>query len=295
MPRPASRTFELRARRRVSRLKSRRQPIAHAAIPLLGVALLSSAVELVGRPKPVMLVTAPVPAAAIPPAPAATTPIWLSRPAIIYADGNVLSYRAGPTRTGVMGLRTATSNACPAADGGRGAIPWGDGETAITLFFTADSTAGHWSHEFTLWRQVTDSMPVPMVRHVRRDGHQPFLEYRYVVPTDDGEDSLAVVPHAYLPISRRDTVANRVDVRALRAVEWHFLVAAPEADRPKSQKHPTTDHANDTDAAVRVDFVTPLPAVTQLDRRACRAVTRDPPVLARDAERSAGEPRLVTG
>jgi hypothetical protein len=197
-------------------------------------------------------------------------------PAVIFADANILSYRSdlsepAPTelsaafhgrRESPLGEMVASSDACPAVDGSTGAA---DRESTITLFFTADSGATHVSGEFTLWRQVNDSSPVAMVRHVLRDGRLPFLEYRYVVPTDGGVDSLATVPRGLLPISRRDTVSSVVDVRALRAVEWHFLVPLDSATRPR---------------IARVHLVTSLPAVSQLDRHECRETSHDPPLLA---------------
>jgi hypothetical protein len=204
-------------------------------------------------------------------------------PAVIFADANILSYRADQSDGYVAGLRSAvypdpadgstmqeyharasltTIDACQADDDGSST----DHEVTITLFFTADSTPTHVSGEYTLWRQANDSAPVALVRHVLRDGRQPFLQYRYVTPNDAGADSLALVPRSLLPISRRDTVASVVDVRALRAVEWRFLVPFDSTTR--------------TSRIARVHLVTSLPAIGQLDRHECREVLRDPPLLA---------------
>jgi len=202
---------------------------------------------------------------------------------VIFADANILSYRADLSDPGPAGLNTvrragpqgdvgrpggperatmATSDACPADNAGN---PSSDRESTITLFFTADSGVNRVSREYTLWRQVNDSAPVATVHHVLRDGRLPFLEYRYVVPTEGGADTLATVPRALLPISRRDTVSSVVDVRALRAVEWHFLVPLDSASHPR---------------IARVHLVTSLPGISQLDRHECREVSRDPPLLA---------------
>jgi len=197
-------------------------------------------------------------------------------PSVIFADSNILSYRTESPDDGLSGLRTsvafvpspgwhprtafAAADACPADDIA------GATEVTITLFLTADSSASHVAGEYTLWRQVNDSAPVAIVRHVLHDGRQPFLAYRYILATSAGTDSLATVPRSMLPISRRDTVAAAVDVRTLRAVEWHFLVPF--------------DSATHTPRIARVHLVTSLPPVDQLDRHECRAVLNDPPRLA---------------
>jgi hypothetical protein len=201
-------------------------------------------------------------------------------PAVVFADGNILSYRTDlPNESG------SALNAVDGSGAHRRAqlAPWGrstaidacaagnvddtasDHQETITLFFTGDSVAGRASGEYTLWRQTNDATPIPLVRHVVRDRRHPFLEYRYIVPGGTDEDSLGLVPSALLPISLRDTVASVIDVRTLRAVEWRFLVVAD----PTSHTSPPT----------RVHLVTSLPAIGELDRRECRATVHDDALL----------------
>ncbi len=202
-------------------------------------------------------------------------------PSVIFADASTLSYRtslideapdaqavarsASPERApGGAGTAVLTAlGACLASDSGGSAH---DQDMTITWFFAADSSAPRASHEYVLWQQRNDSAPVPLVRHVLRDGRRPFLDYQYVTPSGDGADSIAVVPRTMLPISRADTVATPVDVRSLRAVEWHFLVVLDSSVHPAHM--------------ARVHVLTSLPAIDRLDRHECRASAKRQPILA---------------
>jgi len=214
-------------------------------------------------------------------------------PSVVFAGPTVLSYRtddadanppwlnsvsvSGSSRAdGEIGdglLHAAAIDACPADDDEAGAPR----DVLITLFFTSDSASAQRTGDYTLWRQRNDSTPVPLVRHLQRDGSRAFLEYRYVLPSGTGDDSLAVVPSVLLPISRRDTMATAVDVRALRAVEWHFLVRVAPPGLPSRM--------------VRVQVLTSLPPMNQLDRHECRAPVESLPLLATAG--SPAPPRIV--
>lgn len=205
--------------------------------------------------------------------------------AVIFADANTISYRK-PTPDGALTqtraaadrwvgphppsersplARTAAVDACPADDPDTRA----GHESTITMFFAPDSATAHVAGEYVLWRQANDSAPVVLVRHVLRDGHRPFLAYKYAVPTGSGVDSLAAVPRDVLPISRADTTTGSdVDVRALRNVEWQFLVILDTTSHPER--------------IARVNVVTSLPAIDRLDRHECR-------------ERGRVRPRLTSG
>jgi hypothetical protein len=202
-------------------------------------------------------------------------------PSVIFADASTLSYRtslideapdvqavvrsASPDHvSGDAGIAVHTAlGACLASDSGGSAH---DQDMTITWFFAADSSAPHASREYVLWQQRNDSAPVPLVRHVLRDGRRPFLDYQYVTPSGDGADSIALVPRTMLPISRADTVATPVDVRSLRAVEWHFLVILDSSVHPAHM--------------ARVHVLTSLPAIDRLDRHECRASAKKQPILA---------------
>jgi hypothetical protein len=192
--------------------------------------------------------------------------------AVIFADANTISYRRptpdgatmqaraaadrsfGPRRPleGSPNVHFAAVDACPADDpDGRSSH-----ESTVTMFFAPDSGTAHVTGEYVLWRQANDSTPVVLVRHVMRDGHRPFLAYKYAVRTGTGVDSLAAVPRDVLPISRADTAGTQVDVRALRDVEWRFLVVLDAASHPEH--------------IARVHVVTSLPAIDRLDRHECR-------------------------
>jgi hypothetical protein len=201
--------------------------------------------------------------------------------AVIFADGSTISYRK-PTPDGALmqtraaadrwsgprpssarpqRARPAAVDACPADDpDGRPGH-----ESTITMFFAPDSGTAHARGEYVLWRQANDSMPVVLVQHVLRDGHRPFLAYKYAVPTGSGVDSLALVPRSVLPISRADTTGAQIDVRALRDVEWRFLVILDATSHPQR--------------IVRVHVVASLPAIDRLDRHECRQRWRSRPLL----------------
>ena len=201
-------------------------------------------------------------------------------PSVIFADASTLSYRTGAiddtpetqaarnslrTPLGELGaMVTAAVGACLADDSDRSGR-----DATITWFFAADSGAPRGSAEYVLWRQRNDSTPVALVRHVLRDGRHPFLDYQYVVPSGNGADSIAIVPRAMLPISRADTVATQVDVRSLRAVEWHFLVMLDPSAQPEHM--------------ARVHVITSLPAIDRLDRHECRAHSPNHPLLTAGA------------
>jgi hypothetical protein len=192
--------------------------------------------------------------------------------AVIFADANTISYRRpipdgaltearaaadrwfGARRSSERSPVTPTSgvDACPADD----SDPRSGHESTITLFFAPDSATTHATGQYVLWRQANDSTPVMLVQHVVRDGQRPFLAYKYAVPTGTGVDSLAAVPRAVLPISRADTTGTQVDVRALRDVEWRFLVVLDARSQPEH--------------IARLRVVTSLPAIDRLDRHECR-------------------------
>jgi hypothetical protein len=202
-------------------------------------------------------------------------------PSVIFADASTLSYHtslsdeapdaqevlrsASPDRASAdAGTAVQTAlGACLASDFDGSAH---DQDMTITWFFAADSSTPHASGEYVLWQQRNDSAPVPLVRHVLRDGRRPFLDYQYVIPSGDGADSIAVVPRTMLPISRADTVATPVDVRSLRAVEWHFLVILDSSVHPAHM--------------ARVHVLTSLPAIDRLDRHECGASAKRQPILA---------------
>jgi hypothetical protein len=202
-------------------------------------------------------------------------------PSVIFADASTLSYHTSLAddvpdiqdvlRPGSTGRRPADASiavhtavgACLTSDDDGSTH---DHELTVTWFFAADSGAPHGSGEYVLWEQRNDSTPVALVRHVLRDGRRPFLDYQYVVPSGDGADSIAIVPRTMLPISRADTVSTPVDVRALRAVEWHFLVILDATVHPAHM--------------ARVHVLTSLPAIDRLDRHECRASVKRQPILA---------------
>ncbi len=192
--------------------------------------------------------------------------------AVIFADANTISYRR-PIPDGALTETRAAADrwfgthgslkrspitltggvdACPADD----SDPRPGHESTITIFFAPDSATAHSTGEYVLWRQANDSTPVMLVQHVVRDGQRPFLAYKYAVPTGTGVDSLAAVPRAVLPISRADTTGTQVDVRALRDVEWRFLVVLDAKSQPQH--------------IARLHVVTSLPAIDRLDRHECR-------------------------
>jgi hypothetical protein len=209
------------------------------------------------------------------------TPVRLANltPSVIFADASTLSYRTnltddGPDIQAVVGSLPIPSTpsgdvwetavgACLTSDADGSSR---DNDVTITWFFAADSSAPRQSGEYVLWQQRNDSAPVALVRHVLRDGRRPFLDYQYVVPSESGADSIAIVPRTNLPISRADTVATPVDVRSLRAVEWHFVVVLDATVHPEHM--------------ARVHVLTALPAIDRLDRHECRESTPRQPVLA---------------
>ncbi len=202
-------------------------------------------------------------------------------PSVIFADASTLSYRTSLTddapdiqdvlRPAPPGRRPADVSVAVRTAVGACLASDDDGSThdrdlTVTWFFAADSSAPHGSAEYVLWEQRNDSTPVALVRHVLRDGRRPFLDYQYVVPSGDGADSIAIVPRTMLPISRADTVSTPVDVRSLRAVEWHFLVVLDASVHPAHM--------------ARVHVLTSLPAIDRLDRHECRAPVKRQPILA---------------
>jgi hypothetical protein len=233
------------------------------------------------RVSPALMVGATAPE---PGAPASPARLANLTSAVIFADANTISYRKptpdgalmqaraaadrwfGPRRPAEPSplARTAAVDACPADDPDTRS----GHESTITMFFAPDSGTAHVMGEYVLWRQANDSAPIVLVRHVLRDGHRPFLAYKYAVATGSGVDSLAAVPRDVLPISRADTTTGSdVDVRALRDVEWRFLVILDTTSHPEH--------------IARVHIVTSLPAIDRLDRHECRERGRVRPRLTR--------------
>ena len=199
---------------------------------------------------------------------------------VVYADASTLVYRTetpgSATGDATPGMALAGATACSA----RAGLDQVRHRT-VTLSFRRDSARAVARSGYTLWRQTTDSVAAPILRGVRRDHGRPFLQYRYEF-SSAGIDSVTVLPESLLPVGQRDAGAG-IDVRALRTVEWRFLLApagrAPatsvtSATSPTSPTSPTSSPSSPPAASAasdteRVDMIVALPHDRHLDRRDC--------------------------
>lgn len=169
------------------------------------------------------------------------------QPSIIYADPTVFAFNADYSTnvagdnmsvyytpyapdSEVQGLTVAkqitlprTSYIYPTVDYGPGPGVPPFAET-ITFYFAVDSTNSKVPGAYALWRQVNSATPEALVRNVMPDT-VPFFRYQYLLQNGLGNDSLAPVDSAHLPISYADTSAGDISAEAVRIVELHFLVA----------------------------------------------------------------------